>query len=404
MTLDLSKYAPALKQYYSNTRVENMVYRDHPFMAMLVKDENFYGKNLPLPIIIGTPQRRSASFAVALANGSSSTLRDFLLTRKKDYSLASIDNETAEASENDKGAFLKALTVETDGAFQAASISMASSLFRDGSGAIGQIATGGISGAVVTLADPEEVVNFEVGMSIQFAEFKSTGGFRDSGATLNIIAVNRDIGTITFDANVSTVSGVVAADFMFAEGDRNSKISGLDAWLPSTAPTGGDNFFGVDRSVDPVRLAGVRIDGTAMPIEEAFIKGGARVNREGGNPDVAFCSYSKWEQLNKALGSKVQYNVTQAYGRADIGFQGIAVKTNKGVMNVIADPFCPDDKGYLLTSKSWKLYSLKKAIRILDLDGNKMLRETNADAVQLRIGGYTQLGCNAPGHNGVIQF
>jgi len=402
--LDLAKYAPALKQYYSNTRVENMVYRDHPFMAMLAKDENFYGKNLPLPIIIGTPQRRSASFAIAKANGSTSTLRDFLLLRKKDYSLASIDNETAEASENDKGAFLKAITVETDGAFQAAAISMASSLFRDGSGAIGQIAAGGIAGAVVTLADPEEVVNFEVGALIQFAAAKSTGALRDGGATLGIIAVDRDLGKITFDANVSTITAAAALDFLFMEGDRNAKLSGLEAWLPLVAPITGDSFFGVDRSIDPVRLAGVRIDGTAMPIEEAFIKGGARVNREGGNPDVALCSYGKWEQLNKALGSKVQYNVVQAYGRADIGFQGIAIKTNKGVMNVIADPFCPDDRAYLITTKSWKLYSLKKAIRILDLDGNKMLRETNADAVELRIGGYTQLGCNAPGHNGIIFF
>jgi hypothetical protein len=404
MTLDLTKYAPALKQYYSNTRVENMVYRDHPFMAMLAKDENFYGKNLPLPIIIGTPQRRSASFAVAKANTSSSTLRDFLLTRKKDYSLASIDNETAEASENDKGAFLKALTVETDGAFQAASISMASSLFRDGSGTIGQIAAGGISGATITLADPEEVVNFEVGMSVVFAAAKSTGALRDSGAALNVIAVDRDLGVLTFDANISTITGVVAGDYLFAEGDRNAKLSGLEAWLPTVSPTSGDNFFGVDRSIDPVRLAGVRIDASAMPIEEAFIKGGARVNREGGNPDIAVCSYSKWEQLSKALGAKVQYNVTQAYGRADIAFQGIAIKTNKGVMNVVADPFCPEDKSYLLTSKSWKLYSLKKAIRILDLDGNKMLRETNADAVELRVGGYAQLGCNAPGHNGVLLF
>ena len=326
------------------------------------------------------------------------------MLRKKDYSLASIDNETAEASENDKGAFLKALTVETDGAFQAASISMASSLFRDGSGAIGQIATGGITGAVVTLADVEEIVNFEIGMTVQFAAAKSTGALRSTGSTLEIIAVDRDLGKITFSANVSTLADVVALDFLFAEGDRNEKLSGLDAWLPYVAPTLGDSFFGIDRSVDPVRLAGVRIDGTAMPVEEAFIKGGARVNREGGNPDIALCSYNRWEQLNKALGSKVQYNVTQAYGRADIGFQGIAVKTNKGIMNVVADPFCPDDKGYLLTSKSWKLYSLKKAIRILDLDGNKMLRDGNSDSVELRIGGYSQLGCNAPGHNGVIQF
>lgn len=400
MTLDISTFTPALKQYYSNTRVENMVYKDHPLMAMLAKDEKFYGKNLPLPIIIGNPQRRSHTFSKAKANGSQSTLRDFLLTRAKDYSLASIDNETAEASENDKGAFLKALTVEIDGAIQSATTSLAGDLFGDGSGYIGQISA--ISGADVTLANPEDVVKFEVGMEIVFAENKSTGSLRDSGDALTITAVNRDDGVITFDANVSTISGVVADDYMFADGDRNLSMNGLDAWLPSTSPTSGDSFFGVDRSIDPTRLGGIRVDGSSLPIEEAMIKAGARVNREGGNPDAAFVSYGKWEELNKALGSKVQYMVSQAYGRADIGFQGIAVKTNKGMMNVIADPFCPDDKAYLLTMKSWKLYSLKKCIRILDLDGNKMLRESDADAVELRVGGYRQLGCNAPGHNAIV--
>ena len=54
--------------------------------------------------------------------------------------------------------------------------------------------------------------------------------------------------------------------------------------------------------------------------------------------------------------------------------------------------------------KSWKLYSLKEPVRILDLDGNKVLREATADAVELRVGGYFQLGCDAPGHNVVIKL
>jgi len=127
--LNLSNFAPALKQYYSTTRVENMVYKDHPFLAMLAKDEKFYGKNLPLPIVYGNPQGRSATFSKAKANKTNSQLKDFLLTRAKDYSLASIDNETAEASENDAGAFMQALTLEIDGAFQSATSSCAQALF-----------------------------------------------------------------------------------------------------------------------------------------------------------------------------------------------------------------------------------------------------------------------------------
>src|SRR5690349_10011273 len=116
MSLDMSSFDAALKQHYTNDRVENMVYQDNPLTAMLPKMENFGGKNLPIPIIYGNPQNRSATFSTAIAETSSSQLQDFVLTRVKDYSIASIDNETLEASQGDQNAFLQAATVEIDGA------------------------------------------------------------------------------------------------------------------------------------------------------------------------------------------------------------------------------------------------------------------------------------------------
>ena len=110
--LDLTSFAAALKQHYTNDRVENLVYKDNPLLAMMKKYESFGGKNLPIPIIYGNPQGRSASFANAQANKTSSQLKDFVLTRSRDYSLASIDNETLEASKGNANAFLEAATVE----------------------------------------------------------------------------------------------------------------------------------------------------------------------------------------------------------------------------------------------------------------------------------------------------
>lgn len=402
MSLDLTAFAPALKQYYSTTRVENMVYKDHPFMGMVAKDETFGGKNLPLPIVHGNPQGRSRTFSTAKANKTASQLKDFTLLRAKDYSLATIDNETAEASESDKGAFLKALTLEIDGAMQSAKNSLASGLFSDTSGSIGQVAVGGITGQVVTLEDPDSIVYFENSMSLVSAAAKSTGAL--AGGAAQIVAVDRDLGTITLEAGGVAAMSLVAGAYLFVEGDRNLSEAGLDAWLPMVAPTGGDNFFGVDRSVDTTRLAGIRFDGSALPIEEALVGGLSRLNRDGGRGETCFINYAKFKDLENALGSKVQYMTSKAYGRADIGFEGIQIKGNKGVTNVIADPFCPSNRAYMLSMETWKLYSLKKPIRILDLDGNKLLRESDADAVELRVGGYRQLGCNAPGWNAVISL
>ena len=45
MALDLSTFAPALKQHYTDDRVENMVYQDQPALAMISKMTD-YSKSL----------------------------------------------------------------------------------------------------------------------------------------------------------------------------------------------------------------------------------------------------------------------------------------------------------------------------------------------------------------------
>lgn len=48
MSLDLTSFAAALKQHYTDDRIENMVYSDNPLLAMLPKMQDFGGKNLPI--------------------------------------------------------------------------------------------------------------------------------------------------------------------------------------------------------------------------------------------------------------------------------------------------------------------------------------------------------------------
>ena len=197
MALDLTTFAAALKQHYTNDRVENMVYKNNPLLAMMPKMEQFGGKNLPIPIIYGNPQGRSAVFSTAQANKTSSQLKDFVLTRSKDYSLASIDNETLEASKGNANAFLEAATVEIDGAIQSITRSLAIALYGTGSGSIGQ-ASNSTTGTSITLADVEEVTNFEVGMELVFSTANGGGSIK-SGA-ISVVGVDRDSGVLTVDA------------------------------------------------------------------------------------------------------------------------------------------------------------------------------------------------------------
>ena len=388
----MTTFAAALKQHYTTDRIENMVYKDNPFLAMVSKYEDFGGENLKLPIKYGIPQGRSATFSDAQANKTNTQLKAFLLTRQADYSLASIQNETIEASKGNANAFMEAATVEIDGAIESATRSLAIACVGDGSGAIGQVLATTSSVATFTLKQIDDVTNFEVGMQLKLNATK-TGSSGTLSTAVTVDGINRDTGVITLSASAS----LTADHFIYQEGDYDAKIKGLNAWVPSSAPGSTDSFFGVNRSSDATRLGGIRFDGSSLPIEEALIGGASRVAREGGKPDVCFMNYSNFADLEKALGSKVSYVDVKA--SPEIGFRGILVHGPRGPIKVIPDQNCPKNVAFMLQMDVWKLYSLGKAPKILDSDGLKCLRDSSADSVEVRVGYYAQLGCRGPGYN-----
>ena len=395
-----------LKELYTNQKVESMVYKNNPFLAMLPKFEQFTGKYHPLPIISANPQNRSRNFADAIASQTSSSADAFDLTRVKDYSLAFIDGEALKASEGDKGAFESAVNVEIDGAFQAASNNCAFQLFRDQSGYRGQVSAEPSEAAttVITMKNRGDIVGIEKGMTIEIYSAKSGGSQRlySTGVTEGAVsAVDRSAGSFTISATYDSNGTIAADDYIFVKGDRGSSLAGLESWIPDTAPTGGDSFFSVDRSTDTDRLAGVRYDGSSDPIEEALVEGGNRIAENGGSPDMAFINFRQWSKLIKSLGSKVQY-VNIEMQDINVGFEGVKVHAGNGTMVVMPDRNVRGDKAYLLQMDTWKLASLGPAIRLLDWDGNQFLRQSSADTYEVRVGGYSNLGCRAPGFNGVV--
>jgi hypothetical protein len=403
MALDLTTFDKALKVLYTDQRVENMVYQDNPLLAIMSKWEKFKGKNLTIPIIYGTPQGRSATFATAQSRGDATTVgtEAFVLTRVKDYSIATLENEVLRASEGDEAAFLEAAQATIDGSIHALTRSIAVKMYRSGWGDIGRVGT--IDSATkFTLLNLEDVCNFEVGQQLKLSASQS-GAILTAALTLTVTAVNRSTGQIT----TSTNTGIVANDYVFVNGDRQDSatpsrlaIAGLEAWIPATDPTS-TAFFGADRSIDVTRLGGMRYAGTGLPIEEVLIEGAMRVGREGHKLTHYFMPYSKYSALEKALGSKVHYVDIKV--TPEVGFRGIMINGPRGPIKVVPDQNCPADRIFGLNMDHWKLYTLGKAVGVIDTDGLKMLRQASSDGVEVRYGFYGNIACNAPGANINIQ-
>ena len=423
--LNFNTVNQAMKIHYRSLRVKEMVYKNNPLLAMIPKYESFGGLSMPIPIIYGNPQRTGAIFADAQSIPSTSSLSQFSITRVKDYSFATVDAETIKASRGDANAFLRYLTMEIDGAIHTIKRRLAFDIYGDGTGSLGSISAAAtvvvdsVNRTMVTLTTASDVTKYEVGMVLEF--FDATGatprvtagpptGFPTTDThVFQVIAVDRDGGTVTVDRLITSVA---ATDVVYAYGNLTGtaaatsagvKVNGLAAWIPSDRSTLAthplaEDFNGVVRSADATRLGGIYFDGAAMPIEEALISAAGRLAREGGEPDVCLVDFATFVSLEKALGSKVRY--TEAKARdVDVGFQGLAVQGPTGVIKVIPDLNCQANTAWLLQMDTWALNSLGDCPQILDLDDNRMLREASADAYEVRIGYYANMSCNAPGYN-----
>lgn len=415
--LNLTTFDAMLKEHYTSDYVENLVYKNNPAFALMTKYEDFGGRNLRIPLIYGNPQGRSQDFQQAQLRGAqtSSALEDFVLTRVHDYSIATIDNETIEASKGDENAFMEALTTEIDGAINSLTRSIAVAMYGTGYGDIGNLdTTTVVSSTTIQLANVDSVTNFEKGMELVAASTAGGSTLRPLGSSGNgliITQVNRSAGTLGFAFAINDATNgiptIAVGDFLFVKGDRQNsatptalKISGFEAWVPFTAPSS-TPFFSVDRTSDVTRLSGQRYDGTGVPIEEALIEGASVVAREGGKLDTYFMNYKTYSALEKALGSKVQYIDMKV--NPEIAFRGIQVNGPKGPINIVPDQNCPSNRVFGVQLDMWKLYSLGKAVRVIESDGLSYLRQSTADGIEVRYGMYANMGCRAPGYNVVIK-
>lgn len=407
----LDSYDPALKQIYRPELVEFLTYKMRPLYGLLPKYEKFGGRNMPIPLCYGNTQGRSHTFSNAQANVTDSKLEDFLLTRVENHSLAHISSHVAAATKDNNYAFIQALKKEVDSAMQSLADSIESELPRSGTGSLGQIASGAtVTNQTIALSDTRDIHQFEVGMTLRAAATE-TGAYRTGSEVL--AKINRTTGEITAtSAQWDTVITAIAADdYLFVEGDGQNggssklAITGLIGWVPASAPSGGESFFGVDRSVDN-RLYGTYYDGSALLVAEALIDGQSRVGELEGKPDFAYMHNAQYRKLIKELGAKKEYSQVNATGGsgmvARVAYRSVIVEGDYGPIQVIAGNKCQSNVAWLLQRDTWTLASLGPCVRFDDTDGNRILRRASASGVEARLVSWAQLGCRGPAYNGQV--
>lgn len=415
----------ALKELYIDSQdyMKDMVYQKNPGFAVCPKNESpdgFAGKFIPVPIQYSQPQGRSHTFTNAQGNQTPNAYDSFFVYVIQDYQIVTITNLLIEQTKSNAGAFVDEMKREMDGGLKNISNNAAFEFYGSGTATRG-ITSGAlvsVSGSTYTiqLSNPQNVVNFEVGMTL-WASATDGGAVIGSPDLATVSGVNRNTGVITVletagapHTNWTTGSYITVQGDIPVTGGTGSgplgqtgsylAMSGLAAWIPFTDPASNDSFWSVNRSTDPTRLGGLRFNASGYTISEGMTNALGFANREGADPDMGIMGFQSFTNVVNELGAKVEY-VEVKHDEVDVAWEGIRFHSAYGYITILADRSAQPMNCWVLTLDTICLRSLGKIPHIITygIEGLEGLRVGNSDALEVRIAWYGNFICSGPGFN-----
>ncbi len=372
----------AFKILYTPAELERMFRMSSPLLAEVTKTPDFGGLQQDMTIAydhsaVGT------TIADAFAGRSHSKFQRFSITRGAGYAAGRVENEAIAAATN-KGAFISVLRDAMDSCMDGLNKWVATQLYRDGTGAMATVSSVTLNTPAagtdrILLSNKADVLNFSEGQYIIFRDSVADGnaihgaaGGTGSVDQYQISKLDLDGGYVYVLGDTETTVAVANGDLMyFGTSDANVTagryLKGLAAWIPAAAPSSGESFFGIDRSVNPTRLAGHRISDTSLSLKQTIQKLGMMIRLGGGSPNRCYMNPAQGYQLSNELNT----NVVQDPGGVGLdGWSGFKFVTTAGNIAVMLDPACPEDKLYVGNIKGCKISHARGLPHVVDEDGN----------------------------------
>lgn len=401
MTATIVGSQAALKVLYPNGELPKSIHDTFATLKRVKKETDFVGELAYVPIQNANPQGSSADFATAQANIQQGNYLRSELKRVQHHGVARVTGEAAEAAVKSEGALVDLWDNETRGIATTEMSTLATYLFGKGDGIIGEILSG-VSTTTVTLTASANMNYFELGMTVRVVDGPGVAPtVRAQASRAVITGINRRTRTLTFASALDVhATSAQNGDFLVRSGDqadgtKYSVITGFDSYIADSTGLPGV-LNALNRNQDPVRLAGQAIDYTGWAHEDAAVDASAQAGFQGiGYPNVLVCNNIEVANMKKNLGSKIIYN--DGGGKAKHSFSGVSIDGEAGPIEILADPFCPRNKAFLLKMDCFSLFSLKAAPHLNKFDGMDFMRRPDADAYEVRFVFYGNVKCKNAG-------
>ena len=143
-----------------------------------------------------------------------------------------------------------------------------------------------------------------------------------------------------------------------------------------------------------------------------IIKLTGKLGKYGASTSHIFANPESMSDLELLSNSKMRIvaelnsKVIGDSGDVLVGFSGYRAIVAGRSVKIYPDRNCPSDRLYALQLDTWTLWHSANLINWLgeQYTGSKMKMSEDADSAEARLGAYMNLGCSAPGWNGVAKI
>ncbi len=355
-----------------------------------------FGEGYVVSVQFGRGGSTSADIDVAEAidadgTGSPPQFEKFLLTPTKLYTTYEVAGDVLDRCK-DEGAFINAATKIVKDAMAAHVRKLCILSHGTGSGKLATLTGVNASPAYIDMA-PSEVRRIEIGDRLVAAATDASPYTLRSATALRVTTRNTVSGRVGLSASPVALSWQIG-DSIYWKGTVGNVFTGYFGWDPATAPGSGDDLFGVDRSVDPVRLGGNRFDAGGFGFREALIRASLAAIAEGASPDRTRVSPEDYAAICIESEQLPAFKASTTQGDTEIGFKAVYLA---GVGPVMYDESMPQGHFLMEESDGWQMYSDDgDLVKILSHDG-LVFRKRAGDQWAITLKSLLQMGCDKPG-------
>ncbi len=441
------------KRWYTEKPFANLLFRNSPVLKKIQKNR-IGGRTYNIGMLYGRGGAVSGSYTIAVANAASSSANaEMAITPGNIFAVFLVTQKEMLASQDKKGAYIKAMVNKMFAATEALRKTFAACLYGYGAGDVGALPALVAIGATSMTLNYDTIMKIDVGT--QFYVVNGTtplAAFYD--ATVRTVTAI-DGTTVTYD-NATGAVAWAAGSLIEIVGGRDatptySMPNGLASWIPYLANrTGatwttyiGTAFFGVTRSVATNALAGwfyQRTPGQAKV--DALVQGIKLARRGGAQVDMIVVNDDDYadilEELNQQTTLFQSINQAGAKNATNEVVRGIAkmafMFSTSYAKIVYDDPYCPKGVAWILDSEVWEFAGLNNVETptndgitenepgtatvesgkepttnfslLIDDYINVVPDSTSAEgpAAQVSLSVYGNFVCHEPGHNAVVVF